>query len=83
VFYWTGPNGSRCGIVNVNAGTSGKMIDYMYLTTQIFQTSNLTSNHIDVLGAEIGAGFGGNFHTGWGRESGGDAWKQVECYDEQ
>lgn len=24
VFYWTGPNGSRCGIVNVNAGTSGK-----------------------------------------------------------
>ncbi|KAI9601098.1 hypothetical protein H4Q26_000897 [Puccinia striiformis f. sp. tritici PST-130] len=49
VFYWTGPNGSRCGIVNVNAGTSG---------------------------AEIGAGFGGNFHTGWGRESGGDAWKQ-------
>jgi hypothetical protein len=29
-------------------------------------------------GAEIGAGFGGNFHTGWGRESGGDAWKQVE-----
>ncbi|PLW07567.1 hypothetical protein PCANC_27137 [Puccinia coronata f. sp. avenae] len=39
VFYWTGPNGSRCGIVNVNAGTSG---------------------------AEIGAGFGGNFHTGWG-----------------
>lgn len=49
VFYWTGPKGSRCGIVNVNAGTSG---------------------------AEIGAGFGGNFHTGWGRESGGDAWKQ-------
>lgn len=49
VFHWTGPNGSRCGIVNVNAGTSG---------------------------AEIGAGFGGNFHTGWGRESGGDAWKQ-------
>ncbi|MBW0470514.1 hypothetical protein O181_010229 [Austropuccinia psidii MF-1] len=49
VYRWTGPNGSRCGIVNVNAGTSG---------------------------AEIGAGFGGNFHTGWGRESGGDAWKQ-------
>ncbi|CAH7667950.1 Aldehyde/histidinol dehydrogenase [Phakopsora pachyrhizi] len=49
VFYWTGSSGSRCGIVNVNAGTSG---------------------------AEIGAGFGGNFHTGWGRESGGDAWKQ-------
>jgi len=46
---WTGPNGSDCGIVNVNAGTSG---------------------------AEIGAAFGGNKSTGWGRESGGDAWKQ-------
>ncbi|KAJ3832772.1 succinate-semialdehyde dehydrogenase [Lentinula raphanica] len=27
-------------------------------------------------GAEIGASFGGNKSTGWGRESGGDAWKQ-------
>jgi hypothetical protein len=27
VFYWTGPNGSRCGIVNVNAGTSGTRTD--------------------------------------------------------
>ncbi|ORY72407.1 succinate-semialdehyde dehydrogenase [Leucosporidium creatinivorum] len=27
-------------------------------------------------GAEIGAPFGGNKSTGWGRESGGDAWKQ-------
>ena len=27
-------------------------------------------------GAEIGAAFGGNKHTGWGRESGSDAWKQ-------
>ncbi|ODN99344.1 aldehyde dehydrogenase family 7 member A1 [Cryptococcus wingfieldii CBS 7118] len=46
---WLGPEGSDCGIVNVNVGTSG---------------------------AEIGAGFGGNKSTGWGRESGGDAWKQ-------
>ncbi|THU97639.1 NAD-aldehyde dehydrogenase [Dendrothele bispora CBS 962.96] len=46
---WIGPAGSDCGIVNVNAGTSG---------------------------AEIGASFGGNKSTGWGRESGGDAWKQ-------
>jgi len=46
---WIGPAGSDCGIVNVNAGTSG---------------------------AEIGAAFGGNKSTGWGRESGGDAWKQ-------
>jgi len=46
---WTGPEGSDCGIVNVNAST---------------------------IGAEIGTGFGGNKSTGWGRESGGDAWKQ-------
>ncbi|WVQ63131.1 uncharacterized protein L199_001282 [Kwoniella botswanensis] len=46
---WLSPDGSDCGIVNVNVGTSG---------------------------AEIGAGFGGNKSTGWGRESGGDAWKQ-------
>ncbi|WVN89575.1 uncharacterized protein L203_104802 [Cryptococcus depauperatus CBS 7841] len=46
---WLGPEGSDCGITNVNVGTSG---------------------------AEIGAGFGGNKSTGWGRESGGDAWKQ-------
>lgn len=45
---WLGPEGSDCGIVNVNVGTSG---------------------------AEIGAAFGGNKSTGWGRESGGDAWK--------
>jgi aldehyde dehydrogenase family 7 protein A1 len=60
---WLGPEGADCGIVNINVGTSG---------------------------AEIGAGFGGNKSTvsspsiprsitdeqGWGRESGGDAWKQ-------
>lgn len=46
---WLGPEGSDCGIVNINVGTSG---------------------------AEIGAAFGGNKSTGWGRESGGDAWKQ-------
>jgi aldehyde dehydrogenase family 7 protein A1 len=45
---WLGPEGSDCGIVNINVGTSG---------------------------AEIGAAFGGNKSTGWGRESGGDAWK--------
>ncbi|ORY35667.1 Aldehyde/histidinol dehydrogenase [Naematelia encephala] len=46
---WLGPEGSDCGITNINVGTSG---------------------------AEIGAAFGGNKSTGWGRESGGDAWKQ-------
>ncbi|KAM0750584.1 succinate-semialdehyde dehydrogenase [Meredithblackwellia eburnea MCA 4105] len=55
-FKWIGPEGSDCGIVNVNGSTSG---------------------------AEISAAFGGNKSTGWGRESGGDAWKaycrQASC----
>ncbi|MFF0491146.1 aldehyde dehydrogenase family protein [Nocardia sp. NPDC004068] len=42
------PEGSDCGIANVNIGTSG---------------------------AEIGGAFGGEKHTGGGRESGTDAWK--------
>eukprot|EP01091_Cochliopodium_minus_P019057 TRINITY_DN788_c0_g1_i1.p1 TRINITY_DN788_c0_g1~~TRINITY_DN788_c0_g1_i1.p1 ORF type:complete len:530 (-),score=185.38 TRINITY_DN788_c0_g1_i1:33-1622(-) len=49
VFNWIGPEGSDCGIVNVNIPTSG---------------------------AEIGGAFGGNKHTGWGREAGSDSWKQ-------
>lgn len=32
--------------------------------------------NIPTNGAEIGGAFGGNKHTGWGRESGSDAWKQ-------
>lgn len=49
MYKWIGPEGSDCGLVNVNIPTSG---------------------------AEIGGAFGGNKATGWGRESGGDAWKQ-------
>jgi len=32
--------------------------------------------NIPTNGAEIGGAFGGNKHTGWGRESGSDSWKQ-------
>ena len=32
--------------------------------------------NIPTNGAEIGAGVGGNKETGWGREAGGDSWKQ-------
>ncbi|CAO1626606.1 unnamed protein product [Parajaminaea phylloscopi] len=32
--------------------------------------------NVSTSGAEVGAGFGGNKATGWGRECGGDAWKQ-------
>lgn len=49
IFQWLGPNGSDCGIVNVNTTTNG---------------------------AEIGGAFGGEKHTGGGRESGSDSWKQ-------
>lgn len=49
LFQWIGPNGSDCGLVNVNTSPSG---------------------------AEIGGAFGGEKHTGGGRESGSDAWKQ-------
>lgn len=49
VFQWIGPNGSDCGIVNINTSPSG---------------------------AEIGGAFGGEKHTGGGRESGSDSWKQ-------
>ncbi|XP_004526815.1 putative aldehyde dehydrogenase family 7 member A1 homolog [Ceratitis capitata] len=48
-FKWIGPQGSDCGIVNINTTTNG---------------------------AEIGGAFGGEKHTGGGRESGSDAWKQ-------
>lgn len=36
----------------------------------------ITNVNVGTNGAEIGAAFGGNKSTGWGRESGGDAWKQ-------
>lgn len=49
VSQWLGPQGSDCGIVNVNIPTNG---------------------------AEIGGAFGGEKHTGGGRESGSDSWKQ-------
>ena len=32
--------------------------------------------NVSTSGAEVGAAFGGNKSTGWGRECGGDAWKQ-------
>ena len=45
---FTGPEGSDCGIANVNTGPSG---------------------------AEIGGAFGGEKHTGGGREAGSDSWR--------
>ncbi|GJJ14509.1 hypothetical protein Clacol_008773 [Clathrus columnatus] len=63
---WIGPEGSDCGIVNVR----DEKKNYR-LTLMGFKQVNVGTS-----GAEIGAAFGGNKSTGWGRESGGDAWKQ-------
>ncbi|KAF9653685.1 aldehyde dehydrogenase [Thelephora ganbajun] len=38
--------------------------------------AGIVNINVGTSGAEIGAAFGGNKSTGWGRESGGDAWKQ-------
>jgi len=38
--------------------------------------TGIVNVNVGTSGAEIGAAFGGNKSTGWGRESGGDAWKQ-------
>ncbi|XP_006455261.1 hypothetical protein AGABI2DRAFT_194900 [Agaricus bisporus var. bisporus H97] len=38
--------------------------------------TGIVNVNVGTSGAEIGAPFGGNKSTGWGRESGGDAWKQ-------
>ena len=38
--------------------------------------AGIVNVNVGTSGAEIGAPFGGNKSTGWGRESGGDAWKQ-------
>ncbi|KAG8702060.1 hypothetical protein FRC11_011711, partial [Ceratobasidium sp. 423] len=65
---WIGPSGGDAGIVNVNVGTSGAEGEWDYaVETRLY-------NQIDF--DSVGAAFGGNKGTGWGRESGGDAWKQ-------
>ncbi|EKM57079.1 uncharacterized protein PHACADRAFT_119267 [Phanerochaete carnosa HHB-10118-sp] len=38
--------------------------------------AGIVNVNVGTSGAEIGAGFGGNKSTGWGRESGGESWKQ-------
>ncbi|KAH8104450.1 NAD-aldehyde dehydrogenase [Phellopilus nigrolimitatus] len=38
--------------------------------------AGIVNVNVGTSGAEIGAAFGGNKSTGWGRESGGDAWRQ-------
>jgi aldehyde dehydrogenase family 7 protein A1 len=76
---WLGPAGSDAGIVNVSptpccltfAVSAGVTVG---LNTDTFL--HAVQVNAGTSGAEIGAAFGGNKSTGWGRESGGDAWKQ-------
>lgn len=44
--------------------------------------AGIVNVNVGTSGAEIGAAFGGNKSTGWGRESGGDSWKQYGKYDD-
>lgn len=88
-FQWIGPEGSDCGsapiffavdddpeaylflstVVNVNGSTSGAEIGAPFggnkvSTSSLLLTLSLTTTYLAQ-------------STGWGRESGGDAWKQV------
>lgn len=65
-FQWIGPSGSDCG------STSSPPLS-LAPTNPSHAVVNVNGS---TSGAEIGAPFGGNKSTGWGRESGGDAWKQ-------
>jgi len=67
LFKWIGPNGSDCGIVNFN------LFHFFFI---LFYFSFKVNVNIPTSGAEIGGAFGGEKHTGGGRESGSDSWKQ-------
>lgn len=67
LFKWIGPNGSDCGIV----------IFVFLISFHLYFFVDLKVNvNIPTSGAEIGGAFGGEKHTGGGRESGSDSWKQ-------
>jgi acyl-CoA reductase-like NAD-dependent aldehyde dehydrogenase len=56
------------------------IVELFVLIRFIFFLSNIffvkVNVNIPTSGAEIGGAFGGEKHTGGGRESGSDAWKQ-------
>lgn len=74
-FQWIGPAGSDCGSASPTS-RDPRMGHYL---GDLLNQASLTVVNVNgsTSGAEIGAPFGGNKSTGWGRESGGDAWKQV------
>jgi aldehyde dehydrogenase family 7 protein A1 len=65
MFQWIGAEGSDCGSESQTLRQRIKLIIYI-----VINVNGSTS------GAEVGGRFGGNKSTGWGRESGGEAWKQ-------
>ena len=85
VFHWLGPAGSDCGLVNVNQSSSGAEIGQCIPSLACALLMHATT------GCGFGGNKGERLHmpmpcpstdgmyhaaTGWGRESGGDAWKQ-------
>ena len=68
LFKWIGPKGSDCGIVNFNIPTSGAEIGGAFGGEKVFIFLNLIAitlyYHLLLK------------HTGGGRESGSDSWKQ-------
>jgi aldehyde dehydrogenase family 7 protein A1 len=64
--YWfTGPNGSDCGIANINAPTNGAEIGGAFGGNKV---NSLKRERIQKLICFKS--------TGWGREAGSDSWKQ-------
>ncbi|KAI0943150.1 hypothetical protein AcV7_002377 [Taiwanofungus camphoratus] len=64
---WIGPAGSDAGIVNVNVGTSGAEIGAAFGGNKASSPRACDACAADTVELQS---------TGWGRESGGDAWKQ-------
>ena len=65
---------------NVNQGLSSALFTDSLQTAEYFLSANgsdcgIANINIGTSGAEIGGAFGGEKHTGGGREAGSDAWK--------
>ena len=65
---------------NVNQGLSSALFTDSLQTAEYFLSTNgsdcgIANINIGTSGAEIGGAFGGEKHTGGGREAGSDAWK--------
>ena len=66
-------NNSKYGLSSSLFSTNMKNI--MKWVSSNGSDCGLANVNVGTSGAEIGMPFGGNKHTGWGRESGGDSWK--------